>query len=290
MNRLLVALTIFLFGFQVCNTIGQELPDWEGGFPDGCTSITCGKLATVDGSVITSHTDDSHRTRSWIDVVPPIYHKKGDMVPMYKRLPCDSFAMPTYAHNKIGEIPQVEGNEDAVKEKVIEAHRVAIEDERRAAAQAGAKLFESEGAAQESGEAKRIRFTAETATLTTIAQTSAQALERALRYAAIMIGANPDEVTVTPNLEFVDQEMQPSEAEALVRVWQEGAISYETLYDNLQRGGIASAERSYEDDERLIEAEEPERLPTAGEAGMLPPQSGEAAQQEMTGDAPQSNS
>ena len=75
--------------------------------PDECTSITAGKLATADGSVITSHTDDSHRTRSWMDIVPPAKHEKGSMVPMYKRSPTDSLAMPSYAHVKIGEIPQL---------------------------------------------------------------------------------------------------------------------------------------------------------------------------------------
>jgi dipeptidase len=98
---------IVFFGFQTTAMMGQERADWEGGFPDGCTSITCGRLATVDGSVITSHTDDSHRTRSWIDVVPAKKHAKGEMEAIYKRVPCDTFAMPTYAHEKIGEIPQV---------------------------------------------------------------------------------------------------------------------------------------------------------------------------------------
>ncbi len=82
-------------------------PDWEGGYADGCTSITAGKLATSDGSVITSHTDDSHRTRSWMDVVPAEKHSKGSAVPMFKRVACDSFAMPTYSHIPIGAIPQV---------------------------------------------------------------------------------------------------------------------------------------------------------------------------------------
>ncbi len=85
----------------------DERPDWIAGYPDACTSITAGKLATVDGSVITSHTDDSHRTRSWIDIVPAKDHKEGETVKMYKRVACDTLAMPSYSHNVIGEIPQV---------------------------------------------------------------------------------------------------------------------------------------------------------------------------------------
>jgi len=82
-------------------------PDWEGSYPDGCTSITAGKNATADGSVITSHTDDSHRTRSWVNIIAAQEHKKGEQVTMYKRLACDTLAMPTYQHVPIGSIPQV---------------------------------------------------------------------------------------------------------------------------------------------------------------------------------------
>ncbi len=92
--------------FSVVLSAQQE--DWEGGYADGCTSITLGKGATIDGSVITSHTDDSHRTRSWMDVVPARKHASSATSPMFKRVACDSFDMPTYSHLPIGEIPQVE--------------------------------------------------------------------------------------------------------------------------------------------------------------------------------------
>ncbi len=82
--------------------------DWVAGFPDGCTSITVGKKASADGSVMTSHTDDSHRTRSWIDIQPSKMHKPGETMTMYKRVSTDSLAMPAYAHKPIGNIPQVE--------------------------------------------------------------------------------------------------------------------------------------------------------------------------------------
>jgi hypothetical protein len=137
----------------------------------------------------------------------------------------------------------------------IAAHRTAIQDERQAAAQAGARLFSNESKTAESGDALRIRFAAETATLTSIAQSSAQGLEKALRHIAIMIGQNPEEVTVKPNLSFVDAGLTPREAVELVGVWQSGALSKQTLYENLQRGEIASAERSFEEEQELIAQE-----------------------------------
>ena len=90
------------------NLQAQDLPDWEGGFPDGCTTITVGKKASSDGSVFTSHTDDSHRTRSWMDIVTAKDHKQGSMVTMYKRMVDNSKAMTAYKHEPIGEIPQVD--------------------------------------------------------------------------------------------------------------------------------------------------------------------------------------
>lgn len=127
----------------------------------------------------------------------------------------------------------------------ITAHRQAIQDERDNAAAAGARLFDSEKRSAESGDALRIRYAAQTATLTSIALASAQGLEKALRHIAVMIGARPNEVVVKPNLSFVEAGLSPQDAQALVGMWQAGAISYQTLYENLQRGELASAERSF---------------------------------------------
>lgn len=137
----------------------------------------------------------------------------------------------------------------------IEAHRTAISDQQEAAAAAGAKMFDTGTKAAESGDALKIRFAAQTATLISVAQASAAGLEKALRYVALMIGSNPDEVVVKPNLSFIDATLTPDQAVALMKLWQGSAISKQTLYENLQRGEIASADRSFEDEEDLIEAE-----------------------------------
>jgi hypothetical protein len=145
----------------------------------------------------------------------------------------------------------------------IAAHRQAILDERDNAVAAGARLFDNTQKSAESGEALRLRYTAQTATLTTISQASAAGLERALRYIAIMIGADPDAVVVTPNLQFIDQKMTPQDALNLVKVWQAGGISQLTLFENFQRGEIVTAERSFEEEKEEIakdqEGMEPEQ-------------------------------
>lgn len=51
-----------------------------------CTSITVGKRASADGSVMTSHTDDSHRSRTNIMVEPAADHQKGEKQTLYKRV------------------------------------------------------------------------------------------------------------------------------------------------------------------------------------------------------------
>lgn len=77
-----------------------------------------------------------------------------------------------------------------------------------------------------------------------------------MRYAAIFVGEDPMKIVVKPNLQFVDQVMNPLDAANLVKVWQAGAISKQTLYENLQRGEVASAERTFEEEEELIAADQ----------------------------------
>lgn len=147
----------------------------------------------------------------------------------------------------------------------IAAHRQAILDERDNAAAAGARLFDSEKRSAESGDALRIRYAAQTATLTSIALASAQGLEKALRHIAVMIGANPEEVVVRPNLSFIEAGLSPQDAKALMELWTGGAISYPTFYEALQRGELASAERDHEAEYELIEAEGDRRFSDAAD-------------------------
>ena len=149
----------------------------------------------------------------------------------------------------------------------IDKHKQAIDDAKQDAVRAGAQLFDQTEVPDESGKSRKLRYAAQTATLTTIAQSSAAALERALRYAALFVGADPGAIIVTPNLEFVDSEMTPQEAQALMAVWQGGMISYDTAYEVLQRGRLASAERTAQEEQDLIDQETPDAALEGGDLG-----------------------
>jgi len=73
---------------------------------DNCTSIFVGRLASADGSTMTSHSCDSNTDRTWITMVPRATHKPGEMTKVFfepKRTkgPDDSDRI------EAGEIPQI---------------------------------------------------------------------------------------------------------------------------------------------------------------------------------------
>ncbi len=82
------------------------IPQEEAFEFDACTSIIVGKLASADGSTMTSHSCDSATDRTWINVVPRKTYRAGEMCKLYfesKRTkgPDDPDRLD------IGEIPQV---------------------------------------------------------------------------------------------------------------------------------------------------------------------------------------
>ncbi|WP_376742183.1 hypothetical protein [Pseudorhizobium tarimense] len=119
----------------------------------------------------------------------------------------------------------------------IAAHPAAILDERQNAAQSDAWLFNSsESKTAESDDALRIRFAAETATLTSIALASDQGLEKALRHIAVMIVQSPDAMTVKPNLSFVDATLSEGNFAANAEVSSVGGIGIKANNTDVSTG------------------------------------------------------
>ncbi|MBN1394879.1 MAG: C69 family dipeptidase [Pirellulales bacterium] len=72
-----------------------------------CTSIMVGRKASADGSVMTSHTCDSHRDSSVVFIVPPKKYSPGTEIMLTRRVDDDSGIMERYARKPTGKIPQV---------------------------------------------------------------------------------------------------------------------------------------------------------------------------------------
>ncbi len=72
-----------------------------------CTSIMVGRLASADGSVMTSHTCDSHDDSSAITLVPHAKHKAGEQVLLTNREEDPSGPMKRLRRKSVGQIPQV---------------------------------------------------------------------------------------------------------------------------------------------------------------------------------------
>jgi hypothetical protein len=135
----------------------------------------------------------------------------------------------------------------------IDAHKAAMEAELQAAVMAGARLFEQSDSGQESGEARRLRFASETATLTSIAQASAMILERSLRNVAMIMGLPEDGIVVPAPTDLLDRTMSAADLAALFGVYQAGGMSWQTYYENAQRGGLMSPERNADAEFALVD-------------------------------------
>jgi hypothetical protein len=147
--------------------------------------------------------------------------------------------------------------------------RSALENDYSRAGKKSGELLDEVSREKESGEALRVRVAAKTATLTEIALTSAFALQELLRIAAEWLGANPEEVVVTPNLDFVDDQMAGDELVQLMSAKQLGApLSLESTHQLMQKRGMT--EKSFDEELEAIEKEKELELvpaPTTNEDG-----------------------
>lgn len=152
--------------------------------------------------------------------------------------------------------------------------REALQNDYNRAIQKSGQLTDATSKAKESGDALRIRVAAQTATLPQIAQTGAAALERILRALATWYGANPDDVSVAPNLNFTEADLNGQTLVQIVQAKGLGApISEESIHEWLQEHGLTKL--TYEEELKRLGEEEPP--PGAGIPSPVdtPPQQGQ---------------
>jgi len=158
--------------------------------------------------------------------------------------------------------------------------RLTLDDDYKRASAEGAKLLENNTSQAESGEALRARVAAKTTTLHDVAKTSAAGLERILRQCAVWVGANPDEVHVYPNTDFVEDTVSGQDVAQLIEARAQGLpLSMQSMHEWLQKNEFTDI--SWEEERGRI-AEEADMLADLRVADPAPTAPAQPAEEEET--------
>lgn len=151
----------------------------------------------------------------------------------------------------------------------LQAQKDAIDADKAMAAELTSRLFDSTGTSYQSGEALRIRVSAKTATLRTIALTGAEALRQALVLMARWMGVAESEIekiVVEPNTDFADTSAASRTALELQQAKTMGfPISQKSLHRFAAQQGLTVL--TFEEEQAEIEKEPPPLPPQAGIGG-----------------------
>lgn len=135
----------------------------------------------------------------------------------------------------------------------IEAVRKAMDDQRNAALEAGAKVMDIGGT--ESGEARMARQNDQHATLHSMVVTAAEGLEQGLRYLADWLGFDETEVSFTVKPDFTSVGVDPQLAAQLLTAAQAGIVSHDSFWQYLSTGKLP--DRDWQAELELIQEQGP---------------------------------
>ncbi len=136
----------------------------------------------------------------------------------------------------------------------------ALDDKENKMAALGARILEKQKTGNaEAADTVRLRQAGEQSTLQGIANSISLGLTQVLRWFCFWAG-NESDASITLNSDYFETDMDPQRLTALVGVWQGGGISSETLYFNLQKGGITRPGVDFETELQDIKAGMPAPL------------------------------
>ena len=150
-----------------------------------------------------------------------------------------------------------------VQSQGLTEQRYALENDRKRAESRSGQLIDAAKGDKESGTALKTRVGAQTSTLNQIAKTGALALEMILKQAARWVGADPDKVKVTPNLEFADYQMSGQDLVNLMTAkrTQGAPLSMESIHRLMVQGNLTQMD--FPTEEALIKTEPEFETPEA---------------------------
>lgn len=141
--------------------------------------------------------------------------------------------------------------------------RQSLENDRSAAQAKAGQLLNSKST-QESGDALRLRMVAQTANMTQIAITAAYGLEKILKTCAVWMRCDPNLVSVTPNLDFVNTTMHGQDFVQLMQAVSMGLpLQEESIHDILRTQKLTT--RNYAEESKAANAEREARAKMAAD-------------------------
>ena len=139
-----------------------------------------------------------------------------------------------------------------LKERIIDLQQEAMMQ--------GANLLGATKKSAESTETSRLRQEAAGSTLVSVVKTVGQGVEKALKIAAEWMGADPDKVAFSPNLDFSEMRLTAQEQTALLQSWMNGGISHGVYLHNLKEAGIIPEQMEIEEVMGEIETAAPNMM------------------------------
>lgn len=136
----------------------------------------------------------------------------------------------------------------------IAAQKTALDDLTAQMATLGARMVYDGKGRNETADTAKLRHRSELSLLHSSVNMVEAGLVKLLRLAAEWTAANTaDDVTLRLHRDFVTAQMDPAVLTALIKAWQSGAISHDTLLMNLKKGEMVDANRALEDERDMIE-------------------------------------
>ena len=117
----------------------------------------------------------------------------------------------------------------------------------------GARILAPEKRAAEAAQTASIHRSSENSVLASIAQSLSIGLTNVMILLRDWSGIAGD-VSVELNRDFIPNSMSAQDVDSLVKSWQSGAISHETLFENLVSGDIIAQDISFDDEMERIAA------------------------------------
>ena len=140
-------------------------------------------------------------------------------------------------------ILQPDGNADS--------HRLALQDTETRMAALGADMLKPRASGAESAEAKSLDKVAQNSTTANVAITVSGAVTQAINFASRWMGGTEDTEYML-NTDYNPTGMDANMLNALWATTLAGGMSYQTFYENIQRGEIANTERTADEEQALI--------------------------------------